>query len=350
MTRARGLPALRAATLASLLALILLAALGPPARAQSAAATTGSAALDAAAGTTRQVTASQPTLLVYSTVERLLSGDLLHTVSPTEVRADLARYPANWDVVGVGTTGWIGRNGELMPDGTTAAPRFWWADPDSPSQAMVVDVTAGGVAPPKASVGFPFIGLAAGDPATAITWTVDEGADVHRWLAERLGSAGIGLAGVQLRGEFGPVKTSVAYNIPLTGLDLSGGYVGDDYFRFGDYPPATWTMNGVYAADPALQPVVSTAGNPLHLHGYQPATMLGGHIGSATARRVTATIWPLAELVERPVHLLGPPLATYLLGQELFGGVLPRVRRPACGCPACAGAPPLAATASRGVL
>jgi hypothetical protein len=349
MIRRRRLPALRAATLASLLALALLAALGPPRSAQSAAGT-AERVPDGAAAIARQATAAQPTLLVYSTVERLLSGDLLHTVSPGEVRADLARYPASWDVVGVGTTGWIGRNGELMPDGTAAAPRFWWADPDSPSQAMVVDVTAGGVAPPKASVGFPFIGLATGDPATAITWTVDQGADVHRWLAERLASEGIGLAGVQLRGEFGQVKTSVAYNIPLTGLDLSGGYVGDDYFRFGDYPPATWTMNGLYAADPALQPVISTAGNPLHLHGYQPATMLGGHIASGTAVRVTATIWPLAELVERPVHLLGPPLAVQLLNLSLFEGVFPRARRLACACPGCAGTPPGTATVVPGVL
>src|SRR5215208_5211865 len=236
----RRLPELRAATLASLLALSLLAALGPAGPAQSAA-TAERGPEGAAAAIARQATTAQPTLLVYSTVERLLSGDLLQTVSPTEVRAELARYPASWDVVGVGTTGWIGRNGELMPDGTTAAPRFWWADPVSPSQAMVVDVTAGGVAPPKASVGFPFLGLATGDPAMAITWTVDEGADVHRWLAERLASAGVGLAGVQLRGEFGPVKTTVAYNIPLTGLGLSGGYVGADYFRFSDYAPASWT-------------------------------------------------------------------------------------------------------------
>src|SRR5829696_5171441 len=168
----RRLPELRAATLASLLA--LLAALGPAGPAQSAAGTAERGPDGAAAASARQATTATPTLLVYSTVERLLSGELLQTVSPTEVRAELARSPASWDVVGVGTTGWIGRNGELMPDGTTAAPRFWWADPDSPSQAMVVDVTAGGVAPPKASVGFPFLGLATGDPATAITWTVDE--------------------------------------------------------------------------------------------------------------------------------------------------------------------------------
>ena len=46
--------------------------------------------------------------------------------------------------------------------------------------------------------------------------------DVHAWLEEQLDANGIDLAGLQLRGQFGPVKTTVAYNIPLTGLDLRG--------------------------------------------------------------------------------------------------------------------------------
>src|SRR5205823_2233121 len=87
---------------------------------------------------------------------------------------------------------------------------------------------------------------------------------------------------------------------------------------------------GLFAADPAVVPVISTPSAPLHLHGYQPATMLGGHVGSATAVRVTATVWPLAALSERPVHGLAP---------GLFEGVLPRTRRLACACPVCMGVP-----------
>ncbi|MFQ5859685.1 MAG: hypothetical protein ACE5LU_29165, partial [Anaerolineae bacterium] len=238
---------------------------------------------------------SQPTLLTYNTVERLLAGDLLHTVTITDVRSDLAGYPSDWPVVGVGTTNWIGRNGEMMPDGTAGDLRFWWADPNSASQADIGDLARG----QPTAVGFPFLGLAIGDPSTTITWTLHEVSDVHAWMEERLAASVIDLAGVQLRGQFGPVKTTVAYNIPLTGLDLSGGYVGTDYFRFGEYITATWTINGVYAADPALQRVISTAGHPLHLHGYQPDTMLGGHVGSAKAISVTATIWPLDQMVIR---------------------------------------------------
>lgn len=234
----------------------------------------------------------QATLLVYNTVEQLLAGDLLHTVTISEVQTHLADYPPDWPLVGLGTTDWIGRNGELMPDATAGAPHFWWADPGSPSQADVIDLTD--YEPPAQ---FPFLALAIGDPATAITLTLQNVPDVHAWLEEKLETSGIDLVGVQLRGQFGPVKTSVAYNIPLTGLDLSGGYVGEDVFRFGEHTTATWTMNGLYAADPTLQPVISTPGHPLHLHGYQPDTMLGGHIGSASAISATATVWPMTGVV-----------------------------------------------------
>jgi hypothetical protein len=74
-------------------------------------------------------------LLIYRSVEQLLAGDLLHSVSVSGVRAGLAALPDGWPVVGAGTTNWIGRNGELMPDGTTDDLHFWWADPGSPTWA-----------------------------------------------------------------------------------------------------------------------------------------------------------------------------------------------------------------------
>ena len=67
----------------------------------------------------------EATLLVYNTVDRLLAGDLLHTVTVDDVLVDLAAYPSHWAVVGVGTTDWAGRNGEMLPSGTAADLRFW---------------------------------------------------------------------------------------------------------------------------------------------------------------------------------------------------------------------------------
>jgi len=243
---------------------------------------------------------AQATLLVYNTVERLLAGDLLHTVTINDVQADLTDFPLDWPVVGVGTTDWIGRNGEMLPDGTAGDLCFWWADPNSLTQADVRNLADPNVTTSlDHDIHYPFMGLAVGDPETAITWSLQDVEDVHTWLEERLDASDIDLAGVQLRGEFGPVKTTVAYNIPLTGLDLSGGYVGEDHFRFGEYITATWTINGLYAANPALQPVVSTPGHPLHLHGYQQEAMLGGHVGSASAISVTATVWHLSQVIIR---------------------------------------------------
>jgi hypothetical protein len=250
---------------------------------------------------------AQPSLLLYNTVESLLAGDLLHTVTIGEVDHDLAAFPPGWPVVGVGTTNGSGRNGELMPQGTAAALHYWWADPDPPTEATIRDLADWRTdAALDGQPYLPFVGLAVGDPATAVTLQAENVDDVHAWLADRLAAEGIALAGVRLEGAFGPVQTTVAYNIPLTGLDLSGGYVGADYFRFGDYAPADWTMVGLYAAAPALQPAIAAPDQALHLHGYQPATLLGGHIGRAAARQVTATAWPLREVVARRGRLQGP--------------------------------------------
>ena len=253
----------------------------------------------------QDTTVDEPTLLLYSTVERMLSGDMANAVDPRTVEADLEAFPPTWTVVGLGTTNQPMRNGELMPDGAVADIDFWWADPSSATEADIIDiapdaeeaaatpaaVTAGEPVDPEPE--FPFLGLAIADPETAVVVTAEGVENIHVWLREVLEAEGITLAGLELDGTFGVVKTTVAYNIPLTGLDLSAGYVGDDYFRFGEYAPATWHMNGLYAADAELQPVISTAGNPVHLHGYQPETQLGGHIASAEATDVTVTIYPL---------------------------------------------------------
>jgi hypothetical protein len=245
----------------------------------------------------------EATLLVYNSCARLLAGDLVHTVDAEEVQADLARFPPDWPVVGVGTTNWGGRNGELMPDGTAGRLHFWWADPASPSHAALHDD-----ADPReiAALGhpphFPFLALAIGDPMRAVTWSVPPTDDLPSWLAARLEEAAIELAGLQVRGRLGVVKTSDAYNLPSSGLDLCGGHTGTDYFRFADYPRAIWTMNGLYAADPALRLLVSVATAPLHLHGYQPDRHVGGHVGGAAAEAAEVTVWPLVEVLPRRGH------------------------------------------------
>jgi hypothetical protein len=249
------------------------------------------------------------TLLVYNTVDRLLRGDLFHTVTAQQVLADLSRYNAGWPVVGIGTTNWLRRNGEVIADGSAGAPRFYWADPDSQPAGQVIDVCtqqpsdSGTVlVTPRVDsndeiANFPFLAVAVCDPADAITWEVRDVESVHENVIERLTAENVGVAGVQVRGQFGHVRTTDAYNVPITGLDLSKGYVGEEHFRFGSYDEGAWVLNGIFAANPSLQPFISVVGIPLHLHGYRSQEMDGGHIVSAVAQSATITAWPLDDLL-----------------------------------------------------
>jgi hypothetical protein len=251
---------------------------------------------------------ARPTLLIYNTVDRLLRGDLFHTVTVHNVLHDLADFPADWPVVGVGTTNWLRRNGEVMPDGTAGETRFWWTDPDEVAGGTVIDLK---VERPADSIrlktpvvgdndrvaSFPFLAAAVCNPAAALHYRLDEVDNVHEWLKAEFARINLGVAGIQLRGRFGAVKTTYAYNIPLGGLDLSAGYKGEHVFRFADYESGEWVINGVYAANPSMHPFISVAGVPLHLHGYQPALMRGGHIVNAETVTVNATVWPMDDLV-----------------------------------------------------
>jgi hypothetical protein len=241
-----------------------------------------------------------PTLLVYNTAQGLLAGDLAHAVSPTMVQDDIDAFPSTWIVLGVGTTNQPGRTGEIIPDGTARSVRFWWADPSSPSQADVSNLSA---TPSLSSAELPFTAIGVANPDTVIEWPVPAVPSVHAWLRQQLEAQGLDLAAIRLEGTFGEVMTTVSYNIPPSGIPTGSVYSGGDFFRFGDYPSGTWNIDGVFADPAALQPVVSTPGNPIHLHGYQPDLDLGGHIVSALPNEVRAYIYPLQEMVIRPTEL-----------------------------------------------
>ena len=250
-------------------------------------------------------------LLVYNTVDRLLRGDLFHTVTTADVIEDLTAYSGDNPLVGIGTTSWLRRNGEVIADGTTSSPKFLWADPESSPVGQVIDVcwqrpSSSGTAliTPRLDANdqqanFPFLAVAVGDPANILHWDVSNQADTHEWLVSELTRLNVGVAGVQFRGRFGQVDTTDAYNVPLGGLDLSHGYSGDQVFRFAHYQGDEWLINGVFAANPSLQPFISVANHPLHLHGYRSRERDGGHIVRAEVIEASVTVWPLADLVLR---------------------------------------------------
>lgn len=252
----------------------------------------------------------EPTLLVYNTVERLLSGDLVHTVSIDDVWADLFPFPHDWVVVGIGTTDWLRRNGEMMPDGTAREIRFWWADPKSAPQAHIIDLDE---RPPEQDIAegtlvkrqarFPFLALGICDPKKAITWKAENVPDLHEWLKARLKDAHIPLAALKVAGTVAHMTSSDAHYIPDTGIDLSagGGHDQAEYFRVNETENGTWNINGLYAADETLHPLISVRGKPVHLHGYEIESTAGGHINRAQGVTAEVTVWKLRDVVMKLV-------------------------------------------------
>jgi hypothetical protein len=252
--------------------------------------------------------ANRSCLLVYNTVDRLLRGDLFHTVDTAAVLEDLEAYPRDWPLVGIGTTSWLKRNGEVIADGTAMSPHFLWTDPESDPVGQMIDVcwqhpTAGTkLVTPRVDANdqqanFPFLAVAVGDPENTLHWDIGATPDTHDWLQSELANRNVGVAGIQVRGRFGQVDTTDAYNVPLGGVDLSHGYTGDSVFRYGHYHGDEWVINGVYAANPSLQPFISVATRPLHLHGFRQQQRDGGHIVHAEVTEARVTVWPLSDLV-----------------------------------------------------
>jgi hypothetical protein len=249
--------------------------------------------------------------MIYNTVDRLLRGDLFHTVTVADVIDHLAAFPDEYPVVGIGTTSWLRRNGEVIADGTARSPRFLWADPESDPVGQVIDVcwqrpNASGtrLVTPRIDdndeqANFPFLAVAVCNPANTMQWEDVSTPNLHQWIREELEHLNVGVAGVQVRGELGQVDTTDAYNVPLGGLDLSKGYVGDQVFRFRHFEQDQWVVNGVYAANPSMQPFISVAGVPLHLHGYRARERDGGHIVKAKVLNVSVAVYPLDDLVLR---------------------------------------------------
>jgi hypothetical protein len=249
--------------------------------------------------------------LVYNTVDRLLRGDLFHTVTTADVIDDLAGFPAEFPLIGIGTTSWLRRNGEVIAGGSAGSPQFLWADPESTPVGQVIDVcwqrpdpSGTALVTPRVDdndeqANFPFLSLAVCDPEQALHFETENADDVHAWLTAELSARNVGVAGVQLRGRLGKVATTDAYNVPLGGLDLSKGYAGDQFFRFAQYENDEWVLNGVYAANPSLQPFISVKDHPLHLHGYRANERDGGHIVRAGVTAANVSVYPLDDLVLR---------------------------------------------------
>lgn len=253
----------------------------------------------------------RPTLLVYNTVERLLRGDFYHSVALDALRGDLGRSTSECPIVGLGTSNWFDRHGELIVDGSAGEPSFWWGDPTADPPGRLVDLLHD--RPPASDrlvtpvVGaederpqFPFVTVALCRPGTETTREAPAGVEIHEWLVAWMRDANIGLAAARAEAPCETVRYTTLCHIPAGGIreDAEGR------FEHGASQGKSWSLRGVYATNPTIQDMVSVPGSPLHLHGYSATAGIGGHVAAAHPEKpVRVTVWPIKDLVLR-IHNL----------------------------------------------
>ena len=247
-------------------------------------------------------------ILAYNTVERLLKGDFFHFTRIEDIASELSSYNAEWPVIGVGTTNWFRRNGEAIVEGKAAEARFLWADPSSEPVGRVVDLFSENPESPdklkspyigedETKPQFPFLAVAVCNPETKRRIRVDAGENIHDWVIEKLAKENIGLAAVSFNGSLEQVRATAAYHLPIGGVTLHDGYAQGETFKFNEFDSGVWSLQGLYAVNPTLQEVISVAGNPLHLHGYDMEGRIGGHITQAFAACDSEiSIYPIQDI------------------------------------------------------
>ncbi len=223
--------------------------------------------------------------LVYNSVADLLAGDLWDVTTPAKVFADLASVPGSWPLMGVGTTAMVARNGELISYGYADSPELIWADPEfPPTVRTLVDEP------------IPFVGVAAGNPASAVVAMAEPGRSIHEQIVELARANHMAFAGIRVSGVFSKVSYSVAHNLLKEGTPLTDPAADKaPYQLFFDVEgDTTWEMSGFYAAAANTQSLVSVIGAPVHLHGFESDRARAGHIGAGIVTQAEIRLYPLA--------------------------------------------------------
>jgi len=253
--------------------------------------------------------ASRPILFSYNTVERLLRGDFYHTVDWESVSAELARFPGDWPLIGIGTTNWFKRNGETIIQGTVKEPRVLWSDPEGENPMHIIDLHEQGpclkgpelispsVEGKESAAAYPFLAVAVCQPETALQWECPATENVHLWIQEKMVQENVGLAAVLISGPCTYVKYASAFYLPLEGLKLVDGYNAKNNLKLAEHEKGDWCVGGIYAANPTIQNIISVEGLPLHLHGYEKESRVGGHVIQIQTLGARVTVWPLKDLV-----------------------------------------------------
>ena len=222
-------------------------------------------------------------LFFFNTLADLLRGDLWQWVSQQELGRHLYIYPERFLVIGLGTTNWPERMGEVMVTGTVGAPNFQWANPEYPYRVQSI----------KDGV-FPWIQLAVLDPKSELECTLERIQDLHGALMERFRQEGIDRCAVSIEAVTSRVEYTLTYRIPKTGFDLTVPAGKGEYVRgFQEEARSKWVFHGIYV-DESLAPGCGVPpGQPLLLAGYNRDTFNGGLIRLARVHSAKVRYYPI---------------------------------------------------------
>jgi hypothetical protein len=227
------------------------------------------------------------TLLVFNTAERLLRGDFFHCASTAEIARELAVFPADWPILGLGTTNRLGRHGELMIAGPAGRPSFRWVDPVDELHAIELPIDD--------CVDLPFAAVVARSPdAPCFQWQLGGDEPLFDAIEQRCESENLGLAALEVNGSFGATEHQVMCDIPIGGVrdgaTARASLTASDGLR--------WQAAGLFAANETIRLMLAHGSAAVHLHGHVPGVG-GGHLNAADAHDVSITVWPVPEMVLR---------------------------------------------------
>lgn len=222
-------------------------------------------------------------LLFFNTLTDLLKGDLWQWISQQDLLHRLYIYPERFLVIGLGTTNWPERMGEVLVTGTVAETSFQWANPEYPYRVQNI----------KDGV-FPWIQLGVVDPRSGLEWSMERAKDLHGALIERFRQEGIDRCALSIEAITSHVEYTITYRIPKTGLDLSVGAGKAEYLRsFRQEGKAKWVFHGIYVDESLASTCGVPPGQPLVLAGYNVESLNGGLIRLARVQSARIKYFPI---------------------------------------------------------
>lgn len=220
-------------------------------------------------------------VFVYNSAHDILYGLAEETIIFKSLGEAFRHYPGDFKLFGVGLGNNPERLGNYFVTGTIRNPLQYWIGSVPPHRMEEVS-----------EIHSSFFVLAVANPGAVFKRIIENAPDFLTLLADQLEKfKHVKLAAIQVEGRFVSVRTGVTQTIvssagkrPVRGDTILDQQSADK-----------WEMVGIYARDQNLQLQVSFPGYPVHLHGFQKKTKMGGHILSASVEKADVYIYPIVE-------------------------------------------------------